>query len=564
MRLRPLRRFQLGLALAIAGGLTALLWHALDMAATHPVWAAVVLVLFALNTAWLAAAALCALIGLLSRVPDRSVAPEGEPGPCAVLWLICGEAPAPLAARIGDLLDGLDRTGQAEDCTIFVLSDTADPVARRREQAALAPFGARVRWRNRAHPSGRKPGNLREWLRGHGARFDTMLVLDADSAFSAERLAALRRRMAAEPSLGLLQAAIRLRPGKSRLAAMQRLSDRLSGPVFARGLAVLSGDAGNYWGHNALLRCRAFARIARLPRLPGRAPLGGTILSHDFVEAALLRALGWHVRIDPDPIGSFEDAPGTLAGHLRRDRRWAQGNLQHARLLGRAGLHPASRLHMAAGIHAYLSAPVWLALVVLTGAGVVHATAQAIWPLAGALALLLVPKLAGLARLAPARARGRAIAWRAFGAELGLTTLFAPIGMIRRTAFVGAVLCGRDSGWRPAGHSGAATPGGRAEQLAGLALLAVVTAPQLALSTGQAALVSGGLVTPIVVPLLAAPWLMRWLDAPAAPAQAGHTGAALTARPGAARRGAPSSAAAPRLPRCRGLRPDGAWARPRS
>ncbi len=535
MTLPPLRRAQLALALAIAAALTMLMWRALDMGATHPGWAAVVLALFAANAVWLAAAALCALVGV-ARVrpaaPDRAT---GPPGRCAVLWLICGEPPAPMAARIAALLDGLDRTGQHADCTVFVLSDTQDPGARRAEQEALAPLGARVHWRGRTAPSGRKPGNLRDWLRVHGAQFDTMLVLDADSGFSAGRLAVLRACMAADPSLGLAQAAIRLRPGTSRLAAMQRLSDRLSGPVFARGLARLSGDAGNYWGHNALLRCRAFAQVARLPRLPGRAPLGGAILSHDFIEAALLRARGWRVRIAPDARGSFEDAPETIAGHLRRDRRWAQGNLQHARLLARPGLHPASRLHLAAGIHSYLSAPVWLALVVLTGAGVVHATPGAVWPLLGALALLLVPKLAGLARLAGAR-RSRAVGLRAFAAELGLTTLFAPIGMVRRSAFVGAVLCGRDSGWRPAGGAGADRMTGRVEQLWGAALLAAVTVPQLVISTGAAAALSGALVTPVVGPLLAAPWLMRWLDRPAAGPRTRRAGlpAAGIVRPGTA------------------------------
>ncbi|SDX15243.1 glucans biosynthesis glucosyltransferase MdoH [Roseicitreum antarcticum] len=557
-----LRRWQMIATAALSALLVLALWYGLDRGATHPGLSALVLVLFAVNTVWLAGTAVTALMGMARdtdardpspravvapalpvRLSEHDAARDEAPGPCAILWLTCGEDPAPLARRIGAMLTGLRQTGQDAGCRIFVLSDTRGADARAQEVAVLGPLAGQITYRNRTAPTGRKPGNLRDWLEQYGAGFETMLVLDADSTFSATRLAELRSQMACDPCLGLLQSAIRLRPAPSRFAGVQRLSGRLCGPVFARGLARLSGDAGNYWGHNALLRRAAFAQVCDLPPLPGRPPFGGPVLSHDFIEAAYLRRAGWAVQIVPDSRGSFEDAPDTIAAHLRRDRRWAQGNLQHLLLIAGPGLHPASRLHLLAGIQSYLSAPIWLALVLLTGSGAVHMTGAALWPLAGTMGLLMVPKLAGAASYGRAALwpRRRRVIWRSVGAELVLSTLLAPLGLIRRTGAVLSVLSGRDCGWVPAGTSGprALVPG-RAEVASGLAILLAVTLPQLLIGGGasmvaegfdtaapgsgapdtasavgwRSALVAALMVMPIVVPLLVAPRLTRWFDGP--------------------------------------------------
>lgn len=536
-RLTRARYAQAGAAFGLTALLVlALLWG-LDLGATHPALAALVTLLFTVNAAALSGAAMTALSGLAPPRTFRAttdVAAAGSPGPCAVLWMVCGEDPALIASRLRDLVAGLEHTGQLRDVTVFVLSDTACPDALSAERAMLAPLGDRIRYRNRPVPVGRKPGNLRDWLGQYGAEYDTMLVLDADSGFSADRLAAMRAQMQADPSLGILQAAIRLRPGRSRFGGLQRLSARLCGPVFARGLARLSGDAGNFWGHNALIRTRAFVQAGLVPDLPGRAPWGGPILSHDFIEAAFLRRAGWSVRIDADTRGSLEDAPQTIVAHLRRDRRWAQGNLQHLRLIAAPGLHPASRLHMAAGIQSYLSAPIWLALVLLFGSGAVHATAGALVPLGAMLALLMVPKLAGVwAQYGRLRTRRRrALIWRAFGAEVALSTLFAPLAMVHRTGFVAAILMGRDSGWQPSGAVGArrisGVPGvGSAGAIAaGVAIMAGVMTPQAVIGQGMGvALLAGAMVLPVTIPLLVAPWLVRWFDADRVRAPAADTAA---------------------------------------
>lgn len=520
--LPAVRQLHLALTAAVAAAVVVLVYVAIDVPATHPALLALVLVLSAANAVWLSAGAMTALIGraplpeATGDAPPAPAEPGARPGPCAVLWLLCGEDPAPLAARARSLLAGLAATGQT-DCAVFVLSDTSDPEAVARERAAFAGLG--VHYRNRSRPVGRKPGNLRDWLERQGAGFETMLVLDADSGFSARRLRGMRQRMAADSRLGLIQAGSALRPGTSRFVRLQRLSARLGGPIFGRGLARISGTIGPYYGHNALIRVRAFAPVKALPPLPGTAPWGGPVLSHDFIEAAFMARAGWRLAFEPETAGSHEDAPETLAAHGRRDRRWAQGNLQHLRLLGARRLRPESRLNLMGGIMGYVASPVWLALVVLFGAGAVHAQGFMLAPFAAMMALLLVPKAAaalgaGQGRSTPWRRRVRL---RAMAAELGLSTLVAPLLMMRQSAAVAQVALGRDSGWRPAGAAAPkiARPG-RAEALAGAGLLAAVVVPQLALAaTPAAALFAGAMVLPLAAPLLAAPWLIAWLDAPA-------------------------------------------------
>ena len=200
-------------------------------------------------------------------------------------------------------------------------------------------------------------------------------------------------------------------------ARMQQFAGRVYGPLIAHGIAWWHGAEGNYWGHNALIRTRAFAEQAGLPELSGRKPFGGAIMSHDFVEAALIRRGGWAVHMVPGVRGSYEEVPPTLTDLSMRDRRWCQGNLQHTAVLPARGLHPISRLHLLTGIGSYITAPLWL-LFLLTGILIavqarfvtpdyfpagkslfpqwpVIDPVRAMWMFVGTMALLLVPKLFG-------------------------------------------------------------------------------------------------------------------------------------------------------------------------
>src|SRR5690606_39026581 len=164
----------------------------------------------------------------------------------------------------------------------------------------------------------------------------------------------------------LIQTVPSLVNAQTLMARSQQFAMRAYGQIFGTGLAWWSGGAGNFWGHNAIIRVAAFAAHAGLPELPGKGPLGGHILSHDFVEAALLRRAGWRVEIAPEIEGSYEESPPTLDDLVARDRRWAQGNLQHLKLIGARGLDPASRAHIFSGVMGYASALLWFSLILVS------------------------------------------------------------------------------------------------------------------------------------------------------------------------------------------------------
>jgi membrane glycosyltransferase len=261
-------------------------------------------------------------------------------------------------------------------------------------------------------------------------------------------------------------------------ARLQQFSNIAYGWLLAEGLALWSRDAGNYWGHNAIIRTRAFAAAAGLPRLKGRARReGGLILSHDFVEAGLLRRAGWRVRFLPRLSGSFEETPATLIEHTLRDRRWCRGNLQHLRLLGTKGLHPVSRFHMLHGAVAYLLSPAWFILLIFWSLLGKDAETNVIryfneanplfpdWPPAMShidsavfllimYAMLLTPKLAGAGIIAftpkAIRAFGGLRAFAAgFGVEVALSIAYAPIMMIQQSKAVLRALTTRTEAWSP-------------------------------------------------------------------------------------------------------------------
>ena len=198
-----------------------------------------------------------------------------------------------------------------------------------------------------------------------------MIVLDADSDMSAGAMITLARAMAADPKSGIIQSLPLLQNRWTPFARMTQFAGRVYGPLVAAGLSAWHGRDGNYWGHNAIIRTRAFAEACGLPELKGRKPFGGHVLSHDFVEAALIRRAGWAVYMLPGLTGSYEETPPCLIDLATRDRRWAQGNLQHMKIVGAKGLHWVSRVHLIQGIMSYLASPLWLMLLL---AGLLLAT----------------------------------------------------------------------------------------------------------------------------------------------------------------------------------------------
>ncbi len=476
-------------------------------------WSPLVVLLVALvavGAAWVSGGAATALIGAVRPVSPFP-APPGAWVPArrtALVMTLCGEESAPVAAYLKSLHAALRGAGLGETTRIVVLSDTSDPARIAQEENDLAPLIGRglLSYRRRSRNEGRKPGNIAEWVEAAGADYEYMLVLDADSRMTAARIRAMIWRMEMRPDVGLLQAGIALAPGRTHFGRHQRLTARLLSPNFLSGFAAWTGETGNYWGHNALVRLAAFRAALDLPVLPGAAPFGGPILSHDFVEAAWIRRAGWGVEVDPQLGGSFEDAPQSLGSFSRRDRRWCQGNLQHIALLAEPGLHAVSRAHLALGILSYLAAPIWLTLLVLLTSGL--AGLHGAWPLLAVAGLLLAPKLCAMPRaLARARTlRRRTVVLRAFAAELALSAVLAPIIMVRQAGAVLEVLLGRDCGWKRPVRRRGRLPGGAAEAAVGLGLCALAVGAGTGLTLWLA---------PVILPLVLAPVVVRLVDAPA-------------------------------------------------
>ncbi|WP_350335372.1 glucans biosynthesis glucosyltransferase MdoH [Coralliovum pocilloporae] len=444
---------------------------------------------FTLSFIWIALACVNAMIGtttLLGGLLSSRWRTEAQ-GPTdhldvALLLPTYNESPSMV---LGNAVAMLQELGQAEtkhQFSLYVLSDTTDYAVVVKEiqaiQAArrLLPDGTRLYYRRRDKNIGKKAGNIAEWCRRWGGRYDAMLTLDADSLMSSRAIISLSDALASDPTAGLVQSMPQIIKTQTLFARLQQFANTAYGPVLAAGLATWSRGEGNYWGHNAIIRTRVFAKCAGLPHLKGPGLMGGHILSHDFVEAALLRRAGWRVRMLPTREGSYEEAPPGLVDHVVRDRRWCQGNLQHLGLLMARGLHPVSRFHLLQGAMAYLSALLWFAFLAVGIAVASQAEVMPvnyfpdpyalfpIWPvldserawtlLAWTIGVLLMPKALGILTtliLPPgAPSWGGALRFLA-GAiiELILSAVLAPVMMIQQTIAIFRIVSGIDSGWKP-------------------------------------------------------------------------------------------------------------------
>jgi membrane glycosyltransferase len=343
------------------GGMTVLEW--------------IVLGLIAATFFWVALSLSTATLGIYSVLRQaRSVSLLAQPvAPMSVALLvpIYNENPSNVFGNAAAMLADLDDLPHPERFTLFILSDTQDPAIAEMELQAFAtlrleaPTAIPVYYRRRSLNIDRKTGNLGDWIANWGAAHEAMLVLDADSLMSGEAILNLADELARDPEAGLIQSCPRLIGAVSLFARVQQFSNVAYGWLLSEGLARWSQQEANYWGHNAIMRTHAFAASAGLPHLVGLRGTKSLILSHDFVEAGLLRRAGWTVRFLAQTDGSFEETPPTLVDYVLRDRRWCQGNMQHLRLLATRGFHPISRFHLFHGAASYLLSPAWFALLAI-------------------------------------------------------------------------------------------------------------------------------------------------------------------------------------------------------
>ena len=332
----------------------------------------VLLALIAFNFFWICLTVCTEALGLVSltKKSPQLVSGRAEPMEVALLMPIYNEVPWYVLGNAKSMLEELREKGGGHHYAAFILSDTRDEEIARQEQAAVAASraslspGLELYYRRREENTDRKVGNIADWVQNWGADWDAMLVLDADSLMTGNAIAQLTDALARDPSAGLIQSFPQLIGAQSVFARMQQFANGVYGAALAEGMGRWCGEEGNYWGHNAIIRTRAFAASAGLPRVRGLRG-GGLIMSHDFVEAGLLRRAGWGVRFLPRIRGSYEETPQTLIDHILRDRRWCQGNLQHLRLLGARGLSMMSRFHLFHGAMGYLMSPIWFALLVM-------------------------------------------------------------------------------------------------------------------------------------------------------------------------------------------------------
>lgn len=345
-------------------------------------WNGVVLALYAILISLVAFGASQAFFGFLVRRGrgDRYLLTRLEPddeanniplAPTAVVLPIYNEDVARVYAGLRAIYQSVAATGQLEHFDFFILSDTTDPNLWIEEEVGWVELNrelnarGRIHYRKRRHNTNAKAGNIADFCRRWGARYRYMLVLDADSIMSGPTLVRLVRMLERHAGVALIQTAPVLARAETLFARILQFGMRLYSPVFLSGLNYWQQGQGNFWGHNAIVRLAPFIAHCALPELPGSAPFGGKILSHDFVEAALLQRAGWAVWMIPDVDGSYEEGPPTLIDSAQRDRRWCQGNLQHFWLLFARGLRGASRIHMALGILSYAASVLWLASLVV-------------------------------------------------------------------------------------------------------------------------------------------------------------------------------------------------------
>jgi membrane glycosyltransferase len=470
-----------GLALTAYGAYE--MWGVVGLGGVTPLeWA--LLILFVLNFSWIALAFSSAVVGFVSLLFRRrqKPLPAALKTRTAVVMPIYNEAPSRVFAAVEAIRADLEATGLGQAFDYFLLSDTTNPdvwiAEERAVQRMRERLGAdhRVYYRHRPKNTSRKAGNIADFVSRWGGAYDHMLVLDADSLMTGHAIATLAAAMEDDPDSGIIQTLPLIINRNTLFARVQQFAARIYGPVIAAGLSAWMGRDGNYWGHNAIIRTKAFADHCGLPDLKGRPPFGGHILSHDFVEAALILRAGWDVYMLPTLGGSYEESPPSLIDLSARDRRWCQGNLQHMRVLPAKGLRWASRQHFATGIFSYIASPLWASQLIIGIFIVLQAAyirpeyfadefqAYPVWPrfdaerslalFAFTMAILLAPKLFGwLLAMIEGRTRRRSgggiILTISCLFEILMSALLAPIMMLIQSGSVIQILLGRDTGWNP-------------------------------------------------------------------------------------------------------------------
>ncbi|MFY7959668.1 MAG: glucans biosynthesis glucosyltransferase MdoH [Elsteraceae bacterium] len=447
------------------------------------------LVCFALTTPWAVIGFWNAVIGFailrLSSDPAAYVTPalsRAKPTDpitvrVALALFVRHEQASAVIGRLRLMRQELERTGFGRQFHFFLLSDSAIPEYCAEEERlfealrAEDPRPEELIYRRRPQNAGFKAGNMRDFCERWGDDYEIFIPLDADSLMTGPALLRLARVMQANPNLGILQTLVVGAPATSFFTRAFQFGMRQGMRTYTTGAAWWQGDCGPFWGHNAAIRMAPYRDHCHLPKLPGGPPLGGDILSHDQVEAVLMRRAGWEVRVLSEEGGSWEQNPPALPDFIKRDLRWCQGNMQYFRLLNMPGLLPLSRIQLALAILMYVGAPAWIGFIIT-------ATAQAFFPSAGtepypvdlgvgllitSMGMVLAPKIFGILDVLVQR-RARRNYGGGFRVLLGavveflFSSLLAPVVSLAETIFMIGLCFGRRILWEAQRREGYRVP----------------------------------------------------------------------------------------------------------
>ncbi|WP_414147077.1 glucans biosynthesis glucosyltransferase MdoH [Erwinia sp. BNK-24-b] len=458
-----------------------------------------ILFLFAVLFCWVSAGFWTALMGFLQLLIGKDkysisynsndndpINPEHR---TALIMPICNEDVERVFAGLRATWESVVRTGEQQHFDVYILSDSYNPDIAMAEQKAWMELvrdvggEGRIFYRRRRRRVKRKSGNIDDFCRRWGSQYSYMVVLDADSVMSGECLTGLVRMMEANPNAGIIQSSPKASGMDTLYARCQQFATRVYGPLFTAGLHFWQLGESHYWGHNAIIRVKPFIEHCALAPLPGEGSFAGSILSHDFVEAALMRRAGWGVWIAYDLPGSYEELPPNLLDELKRDRRWCHGNLMNFRLFLVKGMHPVHRAVFLTGVMSYLSAPLWFMFLALsTALQVVHTLMEPqyflqprqlfpVWPqwrpeLAIALfsttmVLLFLPKLLSIILIWFKGAKPYGGVLRvtvSLFLEVLFSVLLAPVRMLFHTVFVVSAFLGWEVVWNSPQRDDDATP----------------------------------------------------------------------------------------------------------
>ena len=458
-----------------------LLFHTQSAGSAYPMLHFAQLTLFVLLFGWVTAGFVTALMGLwvqwrpdvhalsIDSVKGQHLDREAR---TAIIMPICNEPAGPVFAGLRATCESLAESDGAALFDVYVLSDTYDPAMRTQEFAAWSALqeqlGDRCRlyYRLRQHRTRRKAGNVADFCRRWGSNYRYMVVLDADSVMTGDTITTLVRLMEANPKAGIIQTAPRACGVETLHARAQQFAGRVVGRLFTAGMQFWQLGESHYWGHNAIIRVEPFIKHCALAKLPGTGGLSGEILSHDFVEAALMRRAGYYTWLTTDLEGSYEQQPSNLMEELQRDRRWCQGNLMNARLITEPGFQSVHRAMLVTGAMAYVSAPLWLAFLLISlslrllepHSATAHlfswlgmsSTLELLWVFT--LGMLFLPRMLAVATIIRKGEQGTyggsMALMKSSVFEAVLSAVQAPIRMIAHTLFVLTALTGLNLDWK--------------------------------------------------------------------------------------------------------------------